>query len=115
MSDRPRLLPLLGAGAGHGSRDAMTCLYRCGNACDHPVPNTSDNAVLRRRGRTPRCPGGAWSGPARSARWCSASAARRPARSPGPPRRWPPRPATPDVPEVVGFDRAAAPVSAAAR
>ncbi|MFE9651949.1 PhoX family protein [Micromonospora sp. NPDC006431] len=42
MSDRPRLLPLLGA-TRHGSRDAMTCLYRCGNACDHPVPNASDN------------------------------------------------------------------------
>ncbi|WP_446217911.1 PhoX family protein [Micromonospora sp. IBHARD004] len=42
MSDRPRLLPLLGANR-HGSRDAMTCLYRCGNACDHPVPNSSDN------------------------------------------------------------------------
>ncbi|QLQ38919.1 PhoX family protein [Micromonospora robiginosa] len=42
MSDRPRLLPLLG-GTRHGSRDAMTCLYRCGNACDHPVPNRSDN------------------------------------------------------------------------
>ncbi|SBT53985.1 PhoX family protein [Micromonospora narathiwatensis] len=42
MSDRPRLLPLLGA-TRHGSRDAMTCLYRCGNACDHPVPNPSDN------------------------------------------------------------------------
>ena len=24
----------------------MTCLYRCGNACDHPVPNTSDNAYF---------------------------------------------------------------------
>jgi hypothetical protein len=23
----------------HGGRDAMTCLYRCGNACDRPVPN----------------------------------------------------------------------------
>ncbi|MGK5522848.1 phosphatase, partial [Micromonospora sp. URMC 107] len=45
MSDRPRLLPLLGA-TRHGSRDAMTCLYRCGNACDHPVPNTSDNAYF---------------------------------------------------------------------
>ncbi|MCM1017123.1 phosphatase, partial [Micromonospora sp. XM-20-01] len=42
MSDRPRLLPLLG-GTRHGSRDAMTCLYRCGNACDHPVPNPTDN------------------------------------------------------------------------
>ncbi|MFG1954191.1 PhoX family protein [Micromonospora sp. NPDC048830] len=45
MSDRPRLLPLLG-GKRHGSRDAMTCLYRCGNACDHPVPNPSDNPYL---------------------------------------------------------------------
>ncbi|GLH94747.1 PhoX family protein [Phytohabitans aurantiacus] len=42
MSDRPRLLPLLGQ-AVHGGRDAMTCQYRCGNACDHPVPNESDN------------------------------------------------------------------------
>ncbi|MEV4199801.1 PhoX family protein [Micromonospora globbae] len=45
MTDRPRLLPLLGS-TRHGSRDAMTCLYRCGNACDHPVPNTSDNAYF---------------------------------------------------------------------
>ncbi|MEV4540538.1 PhoX family protein [Micromonospora echinaurantiaca] len=45
MSDRPRLLPLLGA-TRHGGRDAMTCLYRCGNACDHPVPNTSDNTYF---------------------------------------------------------------------
>ncbi|WP_025618991.1 PhoX family protein [Salinispora cortesiana] len=45
MSDRPRLLPLLGS-IRHGSRDAMTCLYRCGNACDHPVPNTSDNTYF---------------------------------------------------------------------
>jgi uncharacterized protein len=42
MSERPRLLPLLGA-PRHGARDAMTCQYRCGNACDHPVPNTSAN------------------------------------------------------------------------
>ncbi|MBE7324314.1 PhoX family phosphatase [Nocardioides sp. Y6] len=25
----------------HGSRSAMTCAFRCGNACDAPVPNTS--------------------------------------------------------------------------
>ena len=45
MPQNPRrLLPLLGhSGAG---RDAMTCLYRCGNACDHPVPNESGNAYL---------------------------------------------------------------------
>jgi len=45
MSERPRLLPLLGP-AGHGGRSAMTCMYRCGNACDHPVPNESDNAYF---------------------------------------------------------------------
>ena len=45
MTERPRLLPLLGA-AGHSGRDPMTCLYRCGNACDHPVPNESDNPYL---------------------------------------------------------------------
>ena len=39
-----RLLPLLGHSGG--SRDAMTCLYRCGNACDHPAPNESDNSYL---------------------------------------------------------------------
>ena len=34
------LLPLLGP---HGSRSRMTCTFRCGNACDHPEPNTSGN------------------------------------------------------------------------
>ncbi|MCA1655442.1 MAG: phosphatase, partial [Pseudonocardiaceae bacterium] len=24
----------------------MTCQYRCGNACSHPAPNTSDNPYL---------------------------------------------------------------------
>ncbi|MQA81772.1 MAG: DUF839 domain-containing protein [Streptosporangiales bacterium] len=38
-SDR-RLLPITNHPAG---RQAMTCLYRCGNACAHPAPNTSDN------------------------------------------------------------------------
>jgi secreted PhoX family phosphatase len=45
MVERPRLLPLLGT-RSHGSRDPMTCLYRCGNACEHPVPNASDNPYL---------------------------------------------------------------------
>ena len=31
---------------GHSGRSPMTCLYRCGNACDHPVPNESDNAYF---------------------------------------------------------------------
>ncbi|MEQ4208105.1 PhoX family phosphatase [Actinopolymorpha sp. B9G3] len=35
-----RLLPLL---PRHGSRSRLTCEFRCGNACDHPVPNRSDN------------------------------------------------------------------------
>ncbi len=35
-------LPLLSTGP-HGSRSRMTCQYRCGNACDHPEPNTTDN------------------------------------------------------------------------
>ncbi|GAA4957300.1 PhoX family protein [Actinoplanes utahensis] len=39
-----RLLPLLGHSGG--SRDAMTCLYRCANACDHPAPNESANPYL---------------------------------------------------------------------
>jgi uncharacterized protein len=42
-SDRRRL-PLFAPHAG--KRSAMTCAYRCGNACDHPVPNTSQNPYL---------------------------------------------------------------------
>ncbi|MEV6635796.1 PhoX family phosphatase [Actinoplanes sp. NPDC051470] len=45
MTERPRLLPVLGP-AGHAGRDAMTCLYRCGNACEHPIPNRSGNPSL---------------------------------------------------------------------
>jgi len=41
MSDQHlRLLPLL---SGHAKRSALTCEYKCGNACFHPVPNTTDN------------------------------------------------------------------------
>ena len=40
------LLPLLPSGP-HGSRSQMTCHYRCGNACDHPEPNTSGNESMR--------------------------------------------------------------------
>ncbi|WP_091561114.1 PhoX family protein [Micromonospora pattaloongensis] len=42
MNDSRRSLPLLRT-PGHGGRSPMTCLYRCGNACDHPVPNQSAN------------------------------------------------------------------------
>ncbi|WP_035738862.1 PhoX family protein [Glycomyces arizonensis] len=40
-----RRLPLL-TPPHQGGRAAMTCVYRCGNACSHPVPNTSDNPYL---------------------------------------------------------------------
>ncbi|HCA84984.1 MAG TPA: phosphatase, partial [Streptomyces sp.] len=39
-----RLLPLISSHPG--GRSAMTCRYRCGDACFHEVPNTSDNAYL---------------------------------------------------------------------
>jgi secreted PhoX family phosphatase len=41
-----RLLPLIPTGP-HGSRSAMTCQYRCGNACDHPVPNPTTGPEMR--------------------------------------------------------------------
>jgi secreted PhoX family phosphatase len=31
----------------HGSRSRMTCLFRCGNACDHPEPNRTDNGHIQ--------------------------------------------------------------------
>ncbi|MGP3998596.1 PhoX family protein [Streptomyces sp. 8N706] len=39
-----RLLPLINSHPG--GRSAMTCRYRCGDACFHDVPNTSGNAYL---------------------------------------------------------------------
>lgn len=41
----PKLLPLASV-PRHGSRSRMTCQYRCGNACDAPVPNETDNPHL---------------------------------------------------------------------
>ncbi|WP_406171693.1 PhoX family protein [Streptomyces sp. NBC_00996] len=45
-----RLLPLIGtpgtSGTHPGGRSAMTCRFRCGDACFHEVPNTSDNAYV---------------------------------------------------------------------
>ena len=38
-----RLLPLISTPGAHGGRSRMTCTYKCGNACDHPEPNTSCN------------------------------------------------------------------------
>jgi len=40
------LLPLLSSGP-HGSRSNMTCTFRCGNACDHPEPNPTDNRHIQ--------------------------------------------------------------------
>ncbi|WP_351228023.1 PhoX family protein [Streptomyces sp. NPDC002133] len=37
-----KLLPLLGTNHA-GGRSALTCRYRCGDACFHEVPNTSGN------------------------------------------------------------------------
>ena len=42
MTQQPTLLSLTPVGP-HGSRSAMTCHYRCGNACDNPEPNESGN------------------------------------------------------------------------
>ncbi|HEV7628353.1 MAG TPA: alkaline phosphatase PhoX, partial [Streptomyces sp.] len=36
-----KLLPILGSHPG--GRSAMTCRYRCGDACFHEAPNTSGN------------------------------------------------------------------------
>ncbi|OLF04264.1 phosphatase [Actinophytocola xinjiangensis] len=41
-ADKPRLLPLLPTTNTFG-RSSVTCRYRCGDACSHDVPNTSDN------------------------------------------------------------------------
>ncbi|WP_370289875.1 PhoX family phosphatase [Nocardioides sp.] len=54
---RRRALPLLTPRGPHGSRSAMTCHFRCGNACDQPEPNPTSHphvqehisAVLGRR------------------------------------------------------------------
>ncbi|GAA3373462.1 PhoX family protein [Streptomyces sannanensis] len=39
-----KMLPLLSSHAG--GRSALTCRYRCGDACFHEVPNTSDNEYV---------------------------------------------------------------------
>ncbi|AZM76628.1 PhoX family protein [Streptomyces sp. KPB2] len=43
-----KLLPLIGTPSGShpGGRSAMTCRFRCGDACFHEVPNTSDNEYV---------------------------------------------------------------------
>jgi uncharacterized protein len=44
-SRRRPLLPLLNQ-IRHGSRSHVTCHYKCGNACDAPVPNRTDNPTF---------------------------------------------------------------------
>lgn len=41
------LTPVVKDGNRHGSRSHLTCLYRCGNACDQEVPNASDNNYVQ--------------------------------------------------------------------
>ncbi|MFE4617775.1 PhoX family protein [Streptomyces sp. NPDC056747] len=41
-----KLLPLLSANPHGGGRSALTCRFRCGDACFHEVPNTSDNEYV---------------------------------------------------------------------
>ena len=44
-NDGRRLLPILNSPIT-GGRQAVTCHYRCNNACARPVPNTSDNQTF---------------------------------------------------------------------
>lgn len=41
-----KLLPLLNTTPHAGGRSALTCRYRCGDACFHEVPNTSENEYV---------------------------------------------------------------------
>ncbi|WP_432015929.1 PhoX family protein [Streptomyces hydrogenans] len=41
-----KLLPLIGTNPHGGGRSALTCRFRCGDACFQEVPNTSDNAYV---------------------------------------------------------------------
>jgi secreted PhoX family phosphatase len=44
-----RQLPItpVGETSRHGSRSHMTCLFRCGNACDRPEPNPTSHPHIR--------------------------------------------------------------------
>ena len=44
-AEKPRLLPLFTTNP-RGGRSSITCRYRCGNACSHEAPNTSDNTYF---------------------------------------------------------------------
>ncbi len=110
-SNRRRLfLPLIGG--AHGGRSAMTCKYRCANACFHEASNTSDNEYLgdvmregmSRRGllRTGAAAAVvAGSGVATSVAGAPAATARPQARGPKPPPGIKPEP--PEYGRPVGF------------
>nr|WP_202122264.1 PhoX family protein [Streptomyces sp. BA2] len=40
------MLPIITSHQGSGGRSALTCRFRCGDACFHEVPNTSDNEYV---------------------------------------------------------------------
>jgi hypothetical protein len=40
------MLPMLSNHSHGGGRSAMTCRFRCGDACFQEVPNTSDNEYV---------------------------------------------------------------------
>lgn len=42
----PKLLPIVTSHQGSGGRSALTCRFRCGDACFQEVPNTSDNEYV---------------------------------------------------------------------
>ncbi|PSL06891.1 hypothetical protein CLV30_102280 [Haloactinopolyspora alba] len=105
---RRRLLPLLTS--GHGGRSAMTCKYRCGDACSHPAPNASDNeyfgdmvsTAMSRRGllRTGAAAAVVVGAGSTSALTTAAPAAARPS-GPKPPSQL--RPTPPEYGRPVGF------------
>ena len=92
-----RLLPLL-TGRHGGSRSALTCRFRCGDACFHDVPNTSageyfGDVAARAFSRRTALKAGAVVAAAGAATTCSASSPRSPPpasratpASPAPPR-----------------------------
>ncbi|MFF6885294.1 PhoX family protein [Streptomyces sp. NPDC012421] len=41
-----KLLPMLGSHSHGGGRSALTCRFRCGDACFQEVPNSSDNEYV---------------------------------------------------------------------
>ena len=109
LVDRP-VLPLTpadarGAATRHASRNPMTCLFRCGNACDHPEPNRTDTRPRPGRDRQGRRHAAACCRARCSAAapWSSAAPPAR-CRQRGRGRRHPPRPAAAGGRAAAGGD-----------